>query len=311
MRRRQLLVLAGSQAGVVHRRQLYELGVTRSEVRAQLQAGRWTSLGPQTLQLTGADQAASEAWRAVLEVGPAAVLGGVSALHAAGLRGVTSDVIHIAAPKSSRPRRARGVLVHETRRMWPECLTYDGLPRMHPAPAAVFAALWARSDRQGALYIVAAVQQQLTSGDQLREAVDHIRRHPRRRLLQALVVDVTDGAHSLGELDFARLCRRRGLPEPTRQQVVRLPSGRVYLDVCWDEYRLVVEIDGIQHREAAALIPDALRQNAVTLGGRRVLRIPVIALRTDPDTFIDQVEDALRAAGWPTRTPLRPTNRAQ
>ena len=47
-----------------------------------------------------------------------------------------------------------------------------------------------------------------------------------------------------GKFDFARLCRSRGLPEPSRQVVRQTPGGRIYLDVAWDGYDLVVEIDG-------------------------------------------------------------------
>ena len=42
---------------------------------------------------------------------------------------------------------------------------------------------------------------------------------------------------------------------------------------------------------------DALRQNYLTLGGDAVLRIPVVALRTDPDPFFAQIEHRLRLAG--------------
>lgn len=310
-RRQAVGRVAAGQAGVVHRRQLYALGMTRWQVMAEVRARRWTRLGPETLS-TGAGPITRDAdwWRAVLEVGPRAALAGVSALQAEGLRGITSDVIHAAAPKSARPRRARGVFVHETRRLREEDVATHGLPRMRPAPAAVLAALWARSDREAALFLVATVQQRLTSVEALQESVDRVRRHPRRRLLRAVLRDVSDGAQSLGELDFARMCRSRGLPAPSRQRLVRLPSGRIYLDVAWDDYCLVVEIDGVQHLEAAAQLPDAFRQNEVTLTDRTVLRIPVIALRCEPEPFLDQVERALRAAGWRGPQPVRPTQGA-
>jgi very-short-patch-repair endonuclease len=95
--------------------------------------------------------------------------------------------------------------------------------------------------------------------------------------------------HSLGELDFARLCRARGLPEPSRQVVRTHPDGRVYLDVAWDDIGLVVEIDGGHHGLALNPVDDALRQNEVVLGDARVLRIPVIGLRLDAEAFLDQV----------------------
>ena len=103
----------------------------------------------------------------------------------------------------------------------------------------------------------------------------------------------------MGELDFARLCRRYGLPEPQRQVVRRGPHGRIYLDVRWELRSLVVEIDGIAHDTPAAWIPNALRQNWVTLGNDRVLRIPVLGLRIAETAFMEQLAEGLRQVGCP------------
>jgi very-short-patch-repair endonuclease len=102
-----------------------------------------------------------------------------------------------------------------------------------------------------------------------------------------------DGVQSLGELDFARLCRSRGLPEPARQVVRQGPRGRIYLDVRWERHRLVVEIDGAQHREGLAVTADNLRRNALTLQHDTVLRIDLIGLRLFEDEFMAQVAYAL------------------
>ena len=93
----------------------------------------------------------------------------------------------------------------------------------------------------------------------------------------------------MGELDFGKLCRERGLPAPARQVVRATAHGRVYLDVAWEDISLVVEIDGGHHGAALNPIDDALRQNDLVLSGERVLRIPVIGLRVAPDRFMDQV----------------------
>ena len=97
------------------------------------------------------------------------------------------------------------------------------------------------------------------------------------------------GVQSLGELDFARMCRARGLPEPSRQVVRRGPRGRIYLDVRWEDSRLVVEIDGAQHREGLNMTADNLSRNAVTLQHDRVLRIDLVGLRLYEDEYLRQV----------------------
>jgi very-short-patch-repair endonuclease len=114
-------------------------------------------------------------------------------------------------------------------------------------------------------------------------------RSPRRQLLGAVIRDVCDGAHSLGELDFARMCRSAGLPPPTRQVVRTGPGGRVYLDVAWEHIGIVVEIDGGHHALALNPVDDAFRQNEVTLDADLVLRIPVLGLRLTPERFMGQV----------------------
>lgn len=125
----------------------------------------------------------------------------------------------------------------------------------------------------------------------------------RRAFLRLLIADLADGAQSLGELDFAAMCRRRGLPEPDRRVIRRGPNGRIYLDVRWSTIGLVVEIDGAQHRTGLALTQDNLRQNAVTLTGDVVLRVDLIGLRVCPDHVMDQVCQAharLTAARLPS-----------
>ena len=92
-----------------------------------------------------------------------------------------------------------------------------------------------------------------------------VRRDRRRSFVHAVLLDLLGGARSIGELEFARECRVRGLPEPTRQVLRRTGRGRSYLDVLWEEWGVIVEIDGIQHSWATEVVSDALRQNALTL----------------------------------------------
>jgi very-short-patch-repair endonuclease len=64
---------------------------------------------------------------------------------------------------------------------------------------------------------------------------------------------------------------------------------------------VVVEIDGIHHAWAQNVVPDALRQNDITLRDGRVLRLPLLGLRVAADDFFEQIERALTAAGWSGR----------
>lgn len=282
------------------RTELYALGFTRAEVRAQLRAARWQAVGSQSIALhNGPVTRTGWLWAAVVQGGPRAHLDGAAALEAAGLHRFTAERIRVSVPRGARVRRTRLFDVRQTRRWDPGALAPAGIPRTRPAVAAVRAALWAASDRQAALVLTLTVQQGLARAEDVATAALDVRRDRRRRLVHGVLLDLLGGARSLPELDFARLSRQHGLPEPTRQVVRRGPGGRVYLDVVWEEWGVVVEIDGIQHGWAENAVPDALRHNEVALGGETVLRLPVLGLRVTPDRFFEQVRRALVSAGCP------------
>jgi len=319
VRRRALVAdRAAGQAGLLTMSQLRGLGITTAQMHAELDGERWRRAGRYTLAVAPPrPEARADWWLAVLECSPRcagdevprAALAGVTALQAAGLRGVTDDgFIHVAAPKSSRPLPAPpGVRVHETRRWRDDDALTSGIVRARPEVAAVQASLWARTDREASLYLVAAVQQRLTTADAIADVLDRVQRDKRRRLLRTVVHEVRDGAQSLNELDFAVLCRRRGLPEPDRQVVVEHPGGRAYLDVRWRRWRVTVEIDGIGHLRPDRWIDDSLRHNEIALSGDVVLRVPSLGLRIDPDPYLDAVDRALRRAGWRPDDARRPS----
>lgn len=283
--------------GVLTRTALLTLGVTRQATSREVVAGRWRAHGRHTVALhTGDLSEAAQRWRAVWEVGAGAALDGVSALQAAGLAGFHTDVIHVSVPATHRPPHVPGVRVHVVCARDEGDVVAAGVPRTRPAIAAIRGAHWAVSDRQAALIVCMAAQQRLVTGPAL--LATSARRHgrTRRAFIQTLVRDVADGAQALGELDFARLCRARGIPEPTRQVVRHGPRGRIYLDVAWEEHGVVVEVDGAQHRQGLAITADNLRRNGLQLGGEIVLAIDLVGLRLETRAFLDQVQAALSVA---------------
>ena len=280
------------------RPQLYSVGWQRWQIDAQVRAQRWVIKGRQSLALrTGELPELGHWWSAIFEVGAGAALDGATALRAAGLKGFEGP-IHISTPKSARPRRPRGIVVHETRRRVDGDLLPLEPPRVRASTAAIRAALWAVSDKQASLVLAMTVQQRLTTPADLSDALDQVRRHRRRRLLLQVIREIAGGAQSTGEIDFLRLCRKHGLPEPDRQCRRVTSNGIAFLDVEWTEYDVVVEIEGVHHQEADRALADAVRQNELTIDRDHVLRIPVLGLHTEPDLFIHQVARLLHAQGW-------------
>jgi len=294
-----VLALAADQEGVISRRQLYALGVTRWQVVANLRAGRWQRIGDQSVCVhTGPLSQRAKHWAAVFQGGPRAQLDGASALVESGLARFELDRVRVSVPRGAKVRRSRECDIRQTRRWSASDLAVGGVPRTRPEVAAVRAGLWARSDRQAVLVVTMAVQQGITTAEAIGRQLIRVRRDRRRLLLHALVNDLLDGARSLGELEIGDELARRGLPRPDRQVLRKDRRGRYFLDLYWSEWKLVVEIDGIHHIWAENVVGDALRQNALVLDGDTVLRLPLLGLRLEPDEFLDQIEQALRAAGW-------------
>jgi very-short-patch-repair endonuclease len=288
-----------AQAEVVSRRQLHRLGVTRWMIESNIRADRWRLHGHQSICLhTGDLGPAASRWYAVHEAGPRAAVDGISALQHAGLKGFEVNHVRVSIPRGAPAVRRPGLVVRQTRRLERADVVPVGLPRVRVPVAAVRAALWATSDRQAATILAMVVQQRLCTATTIGEALLRVRRDRRRKLLERTVLDLMGGAEAMGELDVARICRRHRLPAPTRQQVRRTPRGTVYLDVEWEEYDLVLEIDGIHHLGAAAVVKDALRHNDIALLGRTVLRFPVLGLRVSEPDFVEQIRQGLRAGGW-------------
>ncbi|MEU9824801.1 DUF559 domain-containing protein [Micromonospora chersina] len=276
--------------------------LTRKAIRHRVATGRWRRAHRGILVAHNGPVAAAQLrWIAVLAAGPTALLGGLSAAQAGGLRGFPDRVVHLLLPAAVRraPLPA-GVRAHRTGHL-PD---RDVLPRGQPprtaaARSIVDAAQWALNDGQARAVVAAAFQQRLVGGDDLHEVVDRMPRLRRRRLILATATDAAGGAHSLGELDLLSLVRRAGLPEPTRQLVRRDTAGRRrYLDAYFEEWRVHVEVDGGQHLDPAHAWADMRRQNDLWMEGDRVLRFPSWALRAHPETVVAQLRAALRAAGW-------------
>jgi hypothetical protein len=292
--RRAAVDRAAEHDGVLTMGRLRGLGYDHAAISREVENDRWTRLGTHTIALhTGTLSTAALRWRAVWEVAEdVALVDGVTALQWAGLTGYTEDVVHVSVPRGAQCPRVDGVRVHRVTRR-PDEAVGAGLPRTRVEVAALRGAAWARSDRQAALVLCMVVQQRLTTGRRLLDTLPAVRNRGRRPFVRRVLRDVADGAQSLGELDFAALCRRHGVPPPDRQVLRRTARGRIYLDARWRGSRFVVEVDGAGHRVGLAVTDDNLRQNEVVLGDDRVLRIDLVGLRVHEVAFMQQVRRAV------------------
>jgi len=242
-------------------------------------------------------------WVAVLAAGAgrAAYLGGLSALLVLGLKNLTSRHIHVLLPARCRENNPPpGVVVHRTRSLPPRDRWRQGCPPCTTAPRSVVdAAQWAQSDSEARLIVASSFQQRLVHDGDIDDVVARMPRAYRRSLILRTAADAQGGSGTLAEIDLISLCRRFGLPLPTRQ-VPRLDArGRVrYLDAYWEDWKLHVEIDGSHHMSVEHWWADMSRQNELWIAGERVLRFPAWLVRERPREVLAQIRAALIAAGW-------------
>jgi very-short-patch-repair endonuclease len=163
----------------------------------------------------------------------------------------------------------------------------------------VDAVQWARSDREARLVVAAAFQQGLVTLADVHRSQAEQRNSVRHGLLAQTAGDCAGGSHSLGELDLLALCRQDRLPEPTRQVVRTDRAGRRrYLDAFFEEWRVVVEVDGVHHLDVGQAWDDSVRANALELDGFVVLRYPAHVIRSEPARVAAEIREALIRNGW-------------
>lgn len=237
----------------------------------------------------------------VLSSGNGVILAGLTAASCDGLRGFEPEATHVLVPWGRKVARRASIVVRRSRHLDTTDVHPARLPPRTRLPRSLIdAAVWAASEDRARAILAAGVQQRLVRVGDLRGVIDRLPTLPRRKLIRRTLADIAGGAEALSELDFLLLVRRFGLPEPTRQAVRRDAYGRRrWLDVYFEPWGVVVEVDGCWHMDARTWWADMDRDNELTIVGERVLRFPSFALREQPERVAHQIAAALRSAGWP------------
>lgn len=279
---------------VTSARRLGMEGWTSSEIRSQLRARRWQRIGRAIIRHNGPPSPAELRRAALIVLGPRALLTSFSALEEVGLQGWKRPEIHVLVPRGARVHRPEqlALRIHYTD-TWPTVFPRRPAYLDSPGHAAVLAATRFEEPRPGCGLLAATVQQRLLRPSDLVDAITSATRARHRRALLAAAHDIGQGAHALSEIDFARLCRRHGLPEPVRQAVrVERFGRRRFVDAEWqrrDGRRVVAEVDGALHLVARRWWADQLRQNELVIAGDLVLRFPTVVMRAEPALVADQL----------------------
>ena len=286
---------AERRCGVLSERALRELAVPRAFVRNQLRAGRWAQRTHSTYTTTtGPLSREQRLWVAVEHAGPEALLGGLTAAEAHGLRNWARDEVTVLVPQELSFDEVEGVRFFRTRRS----LSLLRHPSHEPPacriePAVLLFAAHEPSRRTAMGAVAATVQQRLTTPERLLAWTRTLRPLRRAATIRQLLADVSGGSQSLAEIDVLRLCRSWGLAAPRRQRRRRDRSGRPRFTDCeWDlpDGRvLVLEIDGAFHLDVDTYTEDVRRQRRLTTARRTVVRCTAQEVRHDPLALLEDL----------------------
>jgi hypothetical protein len=296
---------AEPQSMVCTYQQACAAGLSPGAIRRLVDAGRWHRLHRGVfLIVAGPPGITARMWAAHLALGPLSVVAGAAAGHYWGLLDGEhpSDMPVRMLLEDSIRRTAPGT---EVRRV------QDPLSRAHPSRqppvltvehAVIDLASVACSDSGAVEVILRSCRLRLTTPDRILRASHAMLRVRRRRLIESVCADARAGFTSPLEIRYHRdVIVPHGLPRGTGQAPSRsVDSGTAYRDILYEEYGVIVELDGrLGHEAESAVFRDQHRDNAATLTGAATLRFGWMAVAGQPCPVAAQVAALLQIRGWP------------
>lgn len=300
--------LARQQAGVVARRQLLPLGVTRSQVTWSLQRGQWQRLAA-GVYLTHAGPVPEPArlWAALLRAGPEAVAGPRATLWLAGVVPDPPRPLDVCVPHGRHPEIPD---VRVLRRSWLEELRHPvhAPPRLRLDVALLDVTADLRRPEQVVDLVLRVTQRRLSTADRIGAHLMARRAHPWRELLTDLTSDVLDGVQSPLERRYRDdVERAHGLPQGTRNRPETVDGSRRYRDVRYEDFDVVVELDGREAHPDDERFRSRVRDNRLARQGTHALRYGWREVAGAACGVAGEVAGMLRRGGWTgTLQPCRP-----
>lgn len=257
------------QRGVVSHAQLIGGGWTWPRIRRAVRRHELARVHPRVyVTHTGPLTPARRAWAAVLACEPAALCG--PSAYA-----LDGETVHVAVERGRRQSPPDGVDVHQVVGLGSKIRAGTAPPRLAFEHNVVLALQRAETETDVVAELADRIGRRGLTAGAVRKAVQA---HPtlrRRRLVLALLDDIESGVESVLEHGFlTRIERPHGLPRPVRQAVRIGDDGVERRDLEYEEYDVVVELDGrLGHASWRAGNRDAERDLADQRSGRTVVRL--------------------------------------
>jgi hypothetical protein len=296
-----LAVASHYQSGMVSRQQAVRAGLTRSGVTAKVAAGRWQRVHWGVYAMfTGPLNREAQLWAAVLYGGPGAMLSHETAGELHRLVDRSGATIHLTVPHDRIVRAAPGITIHRSRYARDLRFPLGELPRTL-VPETILDLAEASKDLDDVCgWVCTAFSRNLISVEVMRCTLAARKRQRWRTEIEELSTAAAGGAHSVLEFRYDRdVERAHGLP-PSRQQVrFKKRDGRTgFRDRVYEEYAVIVELDGKQAHPDEQRWQDKRRDNDAAAGGEQSLRYGWREVRWESCDTAGQVAQVLRRRGW-------------
>jgi hypothetical protein len=299
-----LAELQDEQDGVIARRQVLSLGGSAADIERMLRRREWVRVLPGVfLNHTGQPTWQQRAWSGVLYAWPAA-LSHHSALRAVagpGWKAIDDHArISLAIDDRRRINMPTGFAVHRVVGLDARVQWNFGPPRVRIEEAVLDVAALAETDADAIALLAAACQTRRTTAGRCLETARTRSRLHRRSWLIDVLEDIANGTCSVLEHRYLTdVERAHGLPRPRRQARSRLAGASIYRDVDYEDYGLVVELDGrLFHNSSRQRDVDLDRDLDVALEGRRTARLGWGQVVGRACRTARKVGALLQAGGW-------------
>jgi hypothetical protein len=296
--------LARYQYGVVSRSQAIRSGLTADMIKFRLKSDRWRPIHPGVYAtFTGTPGRSALMWAAVLSLGQGAVLSHETAAELHGLIDQAVSPIHVTVPRQRHLVAVSGVSVHRSARAVEAAMGHSNPPRTKIEETVLDLTQTAETFDDVCGWVTKAFARDLTDEARLRKAMSARTKLRWRADLEELIAAAADGDHSVLEYRYDRdVERAHGLPEAERQVPFTGPGGRRgRRDRVYDEYGVVVELDGRLAHPADRQWKDKARDNAAAVDGQLTLRYGWTQVRREPCEIAVEVAKVLRRRGWTGR----------
>lgn len=284
-------LLCRVQDGIVARRQLVGMGASANDIRRMIRRRDLIERHPGVYSAhSGRLDRAQLEWVAVLALWPAA-LGFESAL------GIPGRSVQVVVAPGRQLRAPTNVLVRRRSRLDDDIDANAAPPRLRVEAATIdtLARNLGQGDVAGAFTTLSTVlHSRRTSVDRIERALAGRPRVGHRRTIESLLEDARNGACSVLEQGYLhRVERAHGLPPGSRQHRSNATGRATAQDVRYDEFGLVIELDGRAfHDSPRARDNDARRDLA---------ELAMADAPTARVTYGLVFDDACRTAGWVAR----------